>query len=135
MTVGRAAHACTVILLALIAKTALAAPPRGIVPDPELQAWFQTLRQPTTKRLCCSVSDCRFVAFEIHDGHYEIWIDGWRYAVPAKTNIPDIANPTGRAVACYTFSGFEPPLPVGVPRDHPQDTIELLCFIPPRPLS
>lgn len=111
---------------------AFAAPPENVAPDPELQAWFGALRQPATKRLCCAVSDCRFVLFRIQDGHYEVRIEGWSYVVPAETIIEGIVNPTGRAVACYTYATFGPPFPPGVPHDRPQDSIEILCFVPPR---
>jgi hypothetical protein len=119
----------------LLACKSFAAPPANITPDPELQGWFKALRQPLTTHLCCAVSDCRFVAFWTQDGHYEVQIEGWRYAVPTDTIIGGIANPTGRAVACYTLVAFGLPLPNGVPRDKPQDTIEILCFVPPRPTS
>ena len=97
---------------------------------PELQRWFKALRQPLTGRLCCSVSDCRFVVFAIRGGHYEVEIEGWRYVVP-----DGVANPTGRAVARYAVSEFGTPFPPGQPRDRPQDTIEILYFFPPRPPS
>ena len=113
----------------------VAAPPANVAPDPVLGEWFKSLRQPTTQLLCCDLSDCRFVAFFVRDGHYEVEIEGWRYAVPRDVIVPGVTNPTGKAVACYTYAVFEAPLPPGVPRDHPQDTIELLCFVPPRPPS
>jgi hypothetical protein len=119
----------------LLACECFAAPPANITPAPEMHAWFEALRQPHTKRLCCAVSDCRLVAFWIQDGHYEVEIEGWRFVVPTETIIQGIPNPTGSAVACYTFSDFGMPLPNGVPRDKPQDTIEILCFVPPRPTS
>ena len=119
----------------LLAGKSLAAPPADVTPDPELQMWFKALRQPLTKQLCCAVSDCRFVAFQIQGGHYEVEIEAWRYVVPTETIIQGLANPTGRAVACYTFSAFGLPVPSGVSREKPQDTIEILCFVPPRPTS
>ena len=100
-----------------------------------LQFWFKSLKQPKTGHLCCSVSDCRVLDFWIRDGHYEVEIDGWRYVVPSDAIIHGIANPTGRAVACYTFSEFRPPPTPGVFYRRPQDLTEILCFIPPRPPS
>ena len=58
-----------------------------------------------------------------------------RKIVPRDTVIGGIANPTGRAVACYTFSEFRPPPPPGVAYHRPQDIQRILCFIPPRPPS
>jgi hypothetical protein len=119
----------------LLAGKSIAAPPADVTPDPALQMWFKDLRQPLTKQLCCAVSDCRFVAFRVQDGRYEVEIEAWRYIVPTETIIEGLPNPTGRAVACYTFIAFGLPVPSGVFRDKPQDTIEILCFVPPRPIS
>ena len=119
----------------VIASPSLAAPPADVVPDPALQTWFKALKQPGTKKPCCAISDCQFIAFAIHDGRYEVQIDGWRYVVPTETIIDGIASPTGKAVVCYTYSAFAPPPPAGVRRNRPQDTIEILCFVPPRPVS
>jgi hypothetical protein len=55
--------------------------------------------------------------------------------VPNGVIIQGIANPTDKAVACYDIGEFGPPLPPGHPRDQQQDTIEILCFVPPRPPS
>src|SRR5262249_57863708 len=71
-----------IAILLGVSATALATPPADIRPDPELALWFKSLRQPTTRYLCCSISDCRFVNLWVHDGHYEVEIDGWRYTVP-----------------------------------------------------
>ena len=116
-------------------SSAIAAPPADVKPDPDLEAWFKALRQPATGDLCCSISDCRFVSFWVHDGHYEIEIEGWRYVIPEGAIIRGIGNPTGKAVACYTTKEFRPPAPVGAPYHRPQDIQEILCFIPPRPPS
>jgi hypothetical protein len=121
--------------LALTAGSSFAAPPQNVTLDPELQKWFDALRQPRTGHLCCSVGDCRFVVYEIRDGHYEVQINGRRYVVPNGVIIQGIANPTDKAVACYDIGEFGPPLPPGHPRDQQQDTIEILCFVPPRPPS
>jgi hypothetical protein len=84
--------------------------------------------EPTPENVC-------YVKFAIRNGRYEVQIDGWRYVVPTETIIDGIASPTGKAVVCYTYSAFGLPLPAGVRRDRPQDTIEILCFVPPRPTS
>ena len=123
------AMSCAGLLIAC--EPSFAAPPANFTPDPTLKEWFESLHQPATGRLCCAVGDCRFVAFELRDGHYEIEIDGWRYAIPTEVIIQGMANPTGRAVACYTYSNFGSPLPPGTSRSLPQDAIEILCFAPP----
>lgn len=119
----------------LLAAPCLAAPPANVAPDPVLREWFKSLRQPGTQRVCCDVSDCRFVVFRVLDGQYDVEIEGWRYRVPPSVIVEGLANPTGNAVACYTYAKFEPPLLPGVPRDHAQDVVEILCFVPPRPPS
>lgn len=124
-----------IILGAGIAVRALAAPPADIKPDLALELWFKSLRQPSSQSLCCSISDCRFVDFWSRDGHYEVEIDGWHYAVPGDSVITAIANPTGKAVVCSTFSEFRPPPSQGAGNDRPQDVREILCFVPPRPPS
>src|SRR5690242_13905227 len=128
------------VLRALIAPlvfasgtTCFAAPPADFAPDPALREWFHSLLEPGTQHVCCDVSDCRFVPVRIRSGHYEVDIEGWHYIVPRETVIPGITNPTGKAVACYTYAVFEPPSPPGSPRDRPQDIVEILCFVPPRP--
>jgi hypothetical protein len=122
------------VLLGFVASPS-AAPPANITPDPELSLWFKSLRQPKTGHLCCSISDCEFVNFWIHDGHYEIEIDGWQYIVPDSAVVRGIDNPTAKAVACSDVSEFRLPPPPGVNYDGPQDIREILCFVPPRPIS
>jgi hypothetical protein len=100
-----------------------------------MELWFKSLHQPAGGALCCSVSDCRFVNFWLLDGHYEVEIDGFRYTVPSNTIIHGIANPTGKAVACYAISNFRPPPAPGMVYRRPQDLREILCFVPPRPPS
>ena len=127
----RAALAASWVVLLIAREPSFAAPPANLTPDPLLQAWFKSLRQPETGRLCCAISDCRFVDFTIYDGHYEIQVDGWQYSIPTENVIQGMANPTGRAIACYTYSYFGAPPPPGSPPSSPQDTIEILCFVPP----
>ena len=126
----------TLLVGVSVATSSIAAPPTDIIrPDPELQAWFQSLRQPGPGYLCCSISDCHFVEFWVVGEHYEVEIDGGRYVVPSETVIQGIANPTGRAVACYAFGNFRPPPPAGMAYRRSQDLKEILCFVPPRPPS
>jgi hypothetical protein len=104
-------------------------PPAGVVPDPNLQAWFQSLKQPTTHQPCCSISDCRFSAYEVRNGHYEIKIDDWTYVVPEASIIHTINNPFNKAVVCYSNEG------IGIPERPLQDTLRVHCFLPPDPTS
>jgi hypothetical protein len=106
-----------------------AAPPPGAAPDPERRAWFESLCQPQTHQRCCSISDCRFTAHQLRDGHYEVQIDGWTYRVPRGVVLRDTI-PTGHAVACYTDSVFGTPLPRNISPTTPQNSIEILCLVP-----
>jgi hypothetical protein len=126
-----------VAALALIISVAAAraAPPTGETPNPELHAWFESLRQPGSHELCCSISDCRFTAVEQRDHHYEVAIDGWHYIVQDLIVLSGTHNPTGRAIVCYKYIAFNPPLPTGVTRTGPQDEIEITCFVPPEMIS
>ena len=127
-------HILWAVFLTLMAS-ASAKPPANMSGDPELKLWFESLHQPGTRQPCCSISDCRFVPFIIHDGRYEVTIQGFVYVVPRKTVIFGIPNPTGKAVTCYTFSEFRLPPDPKDPVRRPQDVAEILCFIPPRPPS
>ncbi|HXT81534.1 MAG TPA: hypothetical protein VN702_18360 [Acetobacteraceae bacterium] len=118
-----------------LAPACFAKPPDGITSDLALHEWFESLEQPGSSKLCCSESDCRFAAFGIRDGNYEVAIEGYRYVVPSQAIIAGIFNPTGKAVVCYTFSRFRAPASKDVVLAEPQDVADILCFIPPRPPS
>jgi len=84
----------------LAVGTAHAAPPADA--DPALAPWFNSLRQPWTNALCCSIADCRPVESRLNDGHYEALIEGeWR-RIPDQLILSRSDNPTGRAIACWT---------------------------------
>jgi hypothetical protein len=117
------------------AAVAAAAPPIDVPVDPALQAWFKSLKQPGSQQLCCSISDCRFIAYEVRDGHYEVRIEGWTYVVPNESILRKTDNPTNKAVVCYGYASFGLPALPGEQRKTPQDTLEILCFVPPKPLS
>ncbi|HLI13237.1 MAG TPA: hypothetical protein VKY65_16715 [Alphaproteobacteria bacterium] len=91
-------------------RAVYAKPPENA--DPALAPWFQSLRQPGTGFLCCSISDCRPTDSRIKDGHYEAWIDHKWISVPADKILQRTDNPTGQAVVCWT------------PR------LGILCFVP-----
>ena len=124
---------CYGLITAGFPHIAAADPPPDITPNPALGDWFKSLRQPITQIACCSISDCRIVAYKVHDGHFEIVINDWKYVVPNDIVLHKSTNPTGEAVACYRYSSFGLPLAPGQIRTVPQDTIEILCFIPPKP--
>jgi hypothetical protein len=87
-------------VLAGVGRAALAAPPPDA--DPALAPWFNSLRQPWTNALCCSMADCRPVDSRLNDGHYEALIEGeWR-RVPDHLILNRSDNPTGRAIVCWT---------------------------------
>jgi hypothetical protein len=117
------------------ANVAAAAPPVNVTPDPALHEWFTSLAQPGTQKPCCSISDCRFTEYKERNGQFEIIIEGWPYIVPNHVILRAINNPTARAVVCYGYASFGPPVPQGAIRTSPQDTIEILCFIPEKSIS
>ena len=89
-----------VVALAFVAQPVLAAPPPDA--DPALAPWFNSLRQPWTNALCCSMADCRPVDSRLNDGHYEALIEGeWRRG-PDHLILNRNDNPTGRAIVCWT---------------------------------
>jgi len=97
--------------LPMLATTARAAPPDGITPDPEISAWYRSLRD-VRGLSCCDQSDCRPVPYRAMAGSIEVFIgrstfgpsapDAWM-RVPTESMLPR-ENPTGTAVACY-FGG------------------------------
>jgi hypothetical protein len=121
--------------LLVVVGSAQAALAPGVVPDPVIQAWFGSLRQPTSRALCCSISDCHFTAYKERGGHFEVIVGGWPYTVPDTAIIRDNPSPTGQAVVCYDYVNFGPPLAPGERRTAPQDEIEILCFLPSQPQS
>lgn len=119
----------------LQASVATAAPLLNVSPNPELHAWFESLKQPGSNRPCCSISDCRFTAYEENGGHFEVIVDGWKYIVPDAVVVQADDNPTGRAVVCYSYISFGPSVAGDEVRTEPQDAIEILCFLPSKPSS
>jgi hypothetical protein len=119
----------------LLPTVASAVPPPDMTLDPTMHEWFESLRQPGTNLPCCSISDCRFTSYQERDGHYEISVDGWKYAVPDENVLHMTASPIGRAVVCYAYTSFGPSIPDGEVRTVPQDSIEILCFLPPQSIS
>jgi len=89
-----------VVALAFVAQPVLAAPPPDA--DPALAPWFNSLRQPWTNALCCSMADCRPVDSRLNDGHYEALIEGGWRRVPDHLILNRNDNPTGRAIVCWT---------------------------------
>ena len=88
------------ISLVCLAHPILAAPPSN--PDPALAPWFNSLRQPWTNALCCSIADCRPTDSRISGDHYEAFVGGQWRSVPPDRILQRADNPTGRAVACWT---------------------------------
>lgn len=84
----------------LILLAGSAAPP----PDNNLQykEWFESLRQPGTQALCCSISDCRMTNYRTNADGYEVPINNHWVRVPPDKVLNRIPNPTGHGVVCYT---------------------------------
>lgn len=95
-----------ILLLAspTLAAQALASPPDN--PDPALAPWYNSLQQPGSHVLCCSIADCRPVLSRTVNGHYQAYIEGQWRAVPDERVLTRPDNPTGHAVVCWTpFAG------------------------------
>ncbi len=97
MSLSRLAFYAALICLA---HSVSAAPPPDA--DPALAPWFNSLRQPWTNALCCSLADCRPVESRLADGHYEALIEGQWRRVPNHLILDRSDNPTGHAIACWT---------------------------------
>jgi hypothetical protein len=111
------------------ASAAMAAPPPGSDPDGPLARWFESLRNPTSGMMCCSLADCRPVDYRIGAGHYEVRLRRsielpdpparW-FTVPDDRVIRHHDNPTGEAIACYYIE-----------RDESRITnVNFYCFLP-----
>ena len=94
------------LVLPLLAR---AEPPAGSNPNSPEAGWYRSLAQPKTGYGCCSIADCRPVAFRADNGHYTAFIDRQKFPggddawhdVPDAVVIRDRPNPTGEAVACW----------------------------------
>lgn len=124
--------ALTALLLLIPLAPGHADPPSGY--DPKLHAWFESLKDPVTQRSCCAISNCRFADYRQVNGQFEVRIDGWAYLIHPNI-ILRTNNPTGRGVVCFDYTNFGPPVPTGATRTEPQDTIEIRCFLPAKPIS
>ena len=87
-------------LMVLVCRAAVAAPPDN--PAPGLSPWYNSLRQPGTNMLCCSVADCRPTLSRLRNNHYEAFIEGQWRVVPDDKVLQRIEYPTGHAVVCWT---------------------------------
>jgi hypothetical protein len=90
-----------------LVTSALAAPPDGA--DPALSSWYQSLKQPGTGYLCCSIADCRNVITRERNGNIEAFIsretfhdgtDEW-VVVPESIILHGHDNLTGAPVLCW----------------------------------
>lgn len=95
-----------VLVAAASALSLLAMPGARAVPpehaDPALVPWFNSLRQPGTNALCCSLADCRPVDYRGGPDGYEVWINERWVPVPPSRVLEGKDNPVGRGVVCYT---------------------------------
>ena len=110
---GAQHHMIRFLAFLLFSAPVLAAPPPGADTDSPVGRWFQLLKQPETGYPCCSMSDCRPVAYRIVGDHFQAFIDhesfgnrapdDWR-DVPPTAVLHHHDNPIGDAVACF-YSG------------------------------
>ena len=118
-------------LVLCIQRVACAAPPTGIDADSDIAKWFKSLKQPLTGAGCCSVADCRPVKTRLTEtGAYEVWIEDEWTGVPNGVILRTDSGPVPTSVACYTHIPEWNGTPSGG-----YDRIEVLCFVPYRPLS
>lgn len=110
-------------------------PPQGVILDPAMSQWFETLQQPRTRFPCCSIADCRAVQYrQSVDGGYTVLYQGRWYRVPQGVILRGQSNPLGQAVACFeTVIGWGT-MP-GISDDDREDRREIRCFVPPQPNS
>jgi hypothetical protein len=101
---------CAAMFIALTA-VAGAAPPSDAPNDPDLHAWFQSLKSPSGMS-CCSEADCRYVVDRIGSTGYQAFFDNKWIDIPNEIVVRR-DNPTGQAVLCAT-----------------QDHSYLYCFVP-----
>lgn len=99
------------LALAIAAAPVWAAPPDGDRPDPEIAAWYRSLRDARGLS-CCDEADCRPVPYRAIGGRMEVFIgratfgaqapEAWMRVPPEAILVRE--NPTGAAVACF-FGG------------------------------
>jgi hypothetical protein len=98
--VSRIPIAC--VAVAAVAGTALAwaRPPEGVVVDPALHDWYESLKEPGTTYPCCSIADCRPTEYRLGGNGYEAFLDRQWVKIPDERVITGQSNPIGRAVVC-----------------------------------
>lgn len=109
--------AIVAVLLCATFALAQAKAPSGTDANSSTARWFRSLLVPGTSSTCCGVSDCREVSFRTFGAQYQAFIDKrttddrlgffrgpdkW-IPVPDNVIIRKEKNPTGRAVACWTY--------------------------------
>lgn len=97
------------LALLLFMCPAFAAPPADVNADLPIARWFKDLKQPGTDYGCCSIADCRPVAYRTIGRRYQAFIDQKTFGPRAPDlwmDVPSAAvlhrhdNPVGEAVAC-----------------------------------
>jgi hypothetical protein len=94
------------IAFLLIAAPSLAAPPPEADLNGPLHAWFEH-QHSVTGDWCCSLADGHILAdsdWRVFDDHYEVWINGIWYPIPATALRDPLGgpNPTGHAVIWWS---------------------------------
>ena len=78
------------LALLLFSTPAFAAPPPGTDMDSPIARWFQVLKQPETGYLCCSIADCRPVAYRTVGNHFQAFIDRKSFGPRAPDDWRDV---------------------------------------------
>jgi hypothetical protein len=97
-------------LTALALAVMLASPARAApLPNADLtlKPWFESLKDKDGNG-CCALADCRPVEARPGPSGYQAFIEGaWR-DIPADAVLDHRDNPTGHAIACWTYAGGSP---------------------------
>jgi len=97
------------LALLLFMAPAFAAPPGGVNADSPIAEWFKDLKQPGTGYGCCSIADCRPVAYRTIGHRFQAFIDQKSFGprapdlwmdVPSAAVLHGHDNPVGEAIAC-----------------------------------
>ena len=95
----------------LVAASAFALPPPDA--DMTLAPWFRSLKEPSTKNLCCDMSDCRNCPVRPDGTQYQVFFDNRWLSVPAEAVSDRTDNPTGNYVTCIQRDHWSNGVPDG----------------------
>lgn len=102
-------------------KQALAEPPPGADLNSTISKWYQSLKDKQGNG-CCNLADCRPVSVRMSAAGWEVFVDKQSFGATAPDDwvgVPEQAlvvredNPTGRNIACYSYSKLRCMTPFG----------------------